>query len=91
MSGRKIISDEWFDREVGRLGGFEKIDPIIAPIVESLYANPYGYPIIQNDWVQLCRYATTKRVQGRPQYVVTFTIDESDGTVTFRDIFQKDY
>jgi len=91
MSGRKIISDDAFDREVERLGGFEKFDPILAPIIDGLYANPYGYPTIQHDWFPLCRYAMTKPARGLPAHVVTFTIDDSDGTVTLRDIFEKDY
>jgi hypothetical protein len=89
MAGRKIISDQWFDREVERLGGFEKLDPILAPIIESLYSNPYVYPTIQNDWVRLCRYAATKPAHGQPGFIVAFTI-ETDGAVTLHDIFEKE-
>lgn len=89
MAGRTIISDHCFDREVERLGGFEKVDPILAPIIDGLYSNPYGYPTIQADWFALCRYVVTKPVDDIPPLVVQFTI-EDDGTVILRGIFEKD-
>jgi hypothetical protein len=89
MHGRRIISDHLFDREVERLGGFEKIDRALLPIIDALSANPYGFRIIQDDWFPLCRYAVTKPFDGLPGFVVTFTIEE-DRTVILREIWEKD-
>jgi hypothetical protein len=89
MHGRKIISDQLFDREVERLGGFEKIDRALQPIIDALYANPYGFRVIQDDWFPLCRYAVTKPFDDLPGLIVTFTIEE-DRTVVLCGIWEKE-
>ena len=66
MAGRRVCSSHEFDRQVEELGGYEKFDDILAPIIDGLYYNPYGYCIAQNDWVKLCRYARTIPQHERP-------------------------
>ena len=85
MPGRRIVSDHAFDRQVERLGGYERLDPVLNPVIDSLYANPYGAFMVEDDWVPLCRYVCTKAVLGLPAFLVIFTI-EDDGTVLLREI-----
>lgn len=91
MRGRRIYSSHLFDRQVERLGGYEKLDPILEPVIDGLYLNPYGYTLIQNDWIQACRYAHTIPRGDVPGLVIIFTI-ENDGAVELREIWpDEDY
>jgi hypothetical protein len=85
MPGRRVVSDHAFDRQVERLGGYERLDLVLNPVVDSLYANPYGALTIEDDWFPLCRYVSTKPQNGLPAFLVIFTI-EDDGTVLLREI-----
>jgi|HubBroStandDraft_6_1064221.scaffolds.fasta_scaffold63714_2 hypothetical protein len=82
---RVVVFDQTFDDAVERYGGYERLDIVLAPIVDGLYANPYGYPLVQDDWYALCRYARTKAFEGIPEFIVSFTI-EDNGEVVIRDI-----
>jgi hypothetical protein len=89
--GRRIYSDAEFDQQVAALGGYEKLDPALNPVIDGLYDDPYGYPIIQNDWISLRRYARTIPQNGLPGFVVTFVIQE-DGTIELCEIWpDEDY
>lgn len=57
---REIIESPDFQRAVEGLGGYRAIDLALAPLIEGLYLNPYGFPRFENDWVSF-RYARTKR------------------------------
>ena len=82
---RRVLFDQSFDVAVERYGGYERLDIILDPIVDGLYANPYGYPVIEDDWYPLCRYARTKAIWDIPEFIVSFTI-EDNGEVVLRDI-----
>ena len=82
MAGRRVLSDHGFDRQVERLGGYEKLDSILYPVVDSLYANPFGAPVIdETEWMPLCRYICTKPQRGLPGFTVLFTIEDDDSVV----------
>jgi len=82
---RRVLFSDEFGEMVKRYGGYERLDPILAPIVDGLYENPYGYPTVEDDWFSLCRYAKTKPTIELPEFIVAFTI-EDDGTVILPDI-----
>jgi hypothetical protein len=91
MAGRRICSSHEFDRQVETLGGYEKLDPILSPIIDGLYIDPYGYRLIQNDWIPLCRYAHTIPQDSLPAFIVLFVIEE-DGGIELREIWSdEDY
>lgn len=61
---RRVVSEASFDAAVARLGGYQRLDPVLFPVIDSLYADPFGFPSIEDDWTPLCRYATTKPTAG---------------------------
>jgi len=43
--------------------------------------NPFGFPLIENDWVRI-RYARTTMIEGYiPPLVVAFVIDENNDVI----------
>lgn len=86
MPGRRVRSSHDFDRQVEELGGYEKLDPVLDPVVDGLYDNPYGYNVIQDDWIPLCRYARTVPQDDLPAFVILFVIEE-DGAIELREIW----
>jgi hypothetical protein len=86
MRGRRVLSSHEFDRQVAELGGYEKLDSVLEPVIDGLYEDPYGYPLIQNDWVPLCRYTHTIPQDDLPSLVVMFTIKD-DGAVELCEIW----
>jgi len=86
MADRRVASNPAFDRQVEKLGGYERLDPVLFPVIDSLYANPYGaFLVDENEWTQIGRYIITKPTHDLPAFVVTFTI-EDDGMVLLREI-----
>ena len=86
MAGRRVVSDHNFDRQVEKLGGYEKLDPILYPLIDSLYANPFGAAVIdEGEWMPLCRYICTRPQLDLPAFTVIFTIEDDD-TVVLREI-----
>jgi hypothetical protein len=81
---RQIIFDAEFDIAVEQLGGYILIDAALDPILDGLYRNPYGFPMIENDWIRI-RYVVTKPTGYLPSLVVTFTI-EMNGDVILRHV-----
>ena len=78
---RNIIEGEQFALSVERLGGYRAIDRALETIIEALVRNPYGFPLIENDWVRI-RYARTTMIE---RYIapllVAFTIDDQGNVV----------
>lgn len=88
---RRVYSSAEFDRQVADLGGYEKLDPVIGPVVDGLYDDPYGYPVIQHDLIPLRRYARTIPQDDIPGLVITIIIQE-DGIVELSEIWaDEDY
>ena len=86
MADRRVVSDQQFDRQVERLGGYERLDRILYPVIDSLYANPFGTSVIdESDWMPLCRYVSTIPQDGLPGFTIIFTIEDDD-TVVLREI-----
>jgi hypothetical protein len=81
---RQIIFDPEFDAAVANLGVYILVDEALDPIIDGLSRNPYGFPLIENDWVRV-RYVVTKPTAYLPSLVVTFTI-ESNGDVILRHV-----
>jgi len=77
---RSIISTHEFDRQVGELGGAKAIDDALAPFIEALTKDPYGFPLFQNDFTSF-RYLRTREVAMAPALVIVFTIDENKNVV----------
>jgi hypothetical protein len=81
---RNIVYDPAFTAAVERLGGYILVDDALDPILDGLSLNPYGFPLIENDWVRI-RYVITKPTGYLPSLVVMFTI-ETNGDVTLRHV-----
>jgi hypothetical protein len=78
---RQIIEGEHFPECVEQLGGYRAVDLALEAIIEGLTNDPYGFPLIENDWVRI-RYARTKTIQGYiPALIVAFTIDERGNVI----------
>ena len=78
---RQIIEGEYFAESVERLGGYRAVDLALETIIEALMQNPYGFPIIENDWCKI-RYARTTMIEGYiPPLVVAFIITEENDVV----------
>jgi hypothetical protein len=78
---RNIIEGEHFALSVERLGGYRAIDLALETIIEALVRNPYGFPLIENDWVRI-RYARTTMIERYiPPLVVAFTLDDEGNVV----------
>jgi hypothetical protein len=53
----------------------------LETIIEALMRNPFGFPLIENDWVKI-RYAKTTMIEGYiPPLVVAFTIDHNNNVI----------
>lgn len=76
---RAIIEGEFFAKCVQELGGYRAIDLALETIIEALMQNPYGFPLVENDWCRI-RYARTNMIEGYiPPLVLAFSItDEND-------------
>lgn len=78
---RLIIEGEYFAECVERLGGYRAVDLALETIVEALMQNPYGFPLIENDWCKI-RYARTNMIEGYiPPLVVAFTITAENDVI----------
>ena len=62
------------------LGGYERIDVALETVYQALAVNPYGFPLIENDFTR-ARYVVTRPIRTVPALVWLFTIDEN-GNVT---------
>jgi hypothetical protein len=84
---RLIIEGKYFAECVERLGGYRAVDLALETIVEALMQDPYGFPVIENDWCKI-RYVRTKMIEGYiPPLVVAFTItDEKDVILEWAEI-----
>lgn len=86
---RVVVFEETFAFAVEAFGGYQRLDRILEPVVDSLYANPFGAQLVEDNWFPLCRYIVTKPLDDLPSFVITFTIDE-DEVVSIRDIFKNE-
>ncbi|MFZ5732127.1 MAG: hypothetical protein ACOY4O_05290 [Pseudomonadota bacterium] len=78
---RQIIEGEHFASCVEQLGGYRAVDLALETIMEALLQNPYGFPLIENDWCRI-RYARTKMIEGYiPPLVVAFTITDDNDVI----------
>lgn len=84
---RQIIEGEHFASCVEQLGGYRAVDLALETIMEALLQNPYGFPLIENDWCRI-RYARTKMIEGYiPPLVVAFTIaDDNDVILEWAEV-----
>jgi hypothetical protein len=84
---RQIIEGQYFEKCVENLGGYRAVDLALETIVEALMQNPYGFPLLENDWCKI-RYARTKMIEGYiPPLVVAFRItDENDVVLEWAEI-----
>jgi hypothetical protein len=78
---RNIIEGVGFPECVAKLGGYRAVDRALETVIEALVRNPYGFPLIENDWVKI-RYAKTTMIEGYiPPLIVAFTINEHNDVV----------
>lgn len=75
MRSREIRYSKDFEDCVASLGGWRAVDEALEPIMDGLEKNPYGFKMIENDFVKV-RYAHTLHCGTVPALVVAFTIDE---------------
>ena len=78
---RNIVWSAEFAQQVENAGGAETIDDALAPIVDALTRNPYGFEKFENDFTSF-RYAKTEPIVGQVgALTVIFTIDEDKNVV----------
>lgn len=78
---RSIIEGEYFAECVERLGGYRAVDLALETVIEALLRNPFGFPLIENDWCKI-RYARTKMIEGYiPPLVVAFIVNENNDVI----------
>ena len=78
---RNIIEGSDFAGFVDQLGGYRLIDEALDPILEALSSDPYGFPLIENDFVRV-RYVTTRSIEERiPALIIAFIINENQDVV----------
>lgn len=53
---RSIVWSTDFTEQVEKAGGARIVDDALAPILDALMRNPYGFPKAENDWTSF-RYA----------------------------------
>ncbi len=85
---RNIRADHEFDAAVQRIGGYRFVDDAMEPIMDGLYRNPWGFSLIENDWLRV-RYAITKPTAALPPLIVLFQI-ESNNDVTLLHIEESE-
>ena len=59
------------------LGGYERIDRALDPVIEGLSVNPYRYEKIESDFYQ-ARYVVTRSVGDVPPLVWIFRIEANN-------------
>jgi hypothetical protein len=78
---RSIIWSTDFTEHVQKAGGARIVDEALAPILESLMRNPYGFPREENDWTSF-RYARTDAIPGKlGSLTIIFTIDNHKNVI----------
>ncbi|HVH77624.1 MAG TPA: hypothetical protein VM755_22130 [Stellaceae bacterium] len=83
-----MVFEASFEAAVAQLGGYQRLDSVLFPVIDSLYADPFGFPVVEDGWIPFCRYAVTKPTLELPAFIVVFTIDEE--MVSLRDIFENE-
>lgn len=74
---RNIIWGHEFTQQVEKAGGARVVDEALAPIIDALMRNPYGFPKIETDYTSF-RYARTEAVPGvLGPLTVVFVLDEN--------------
>ncbi|HEY0330462.1 MAG TPA: hypothetical protein VGC77_15365 [Rhodopseudomonas sp.] len=57
------------------------MDLALETVVEALMQNPFGFPLIENDWCRI-RYARTRMIERYiPPLVIAFTITPENDVV----------
>jgi hypothetical protein len=78
---RQITEGEYFAECVERLGGYRALDLALETILDALLLNPFGFPLIENDWCRI-RYARTRMIEGYiPPLIVAFVINEDNDVI----------
>ncbi|HVX79822.1 MAG TPA: hypothetical protein VHB23_00485 [Devosiaceae bacterium] len=77
---RNIISSPAFDAAVELLGGYRAIDAAMAPVIEALASNPYGFPLFESDQFSF-RWLITHEIAWVPPLVIVFRIDEDKNVI----------
>jgi hypothetical protein len=78
---RLIIEGPYFAKCVEELGGYRAVDRALEAVIDGLVNNPYGFPLVENDWCHI-RYARTKTIEGYiPTLLVAFVIDENGNVI----------
>lgn len=78
---REIIWSAEFTEGVEALGGAAIVDRALEPVLEALSRNPYGFQLLENDWVSF-RVIRTKAIgYDVPALIISFTIDENRNVV----------
>lgn len=77
---RLVIFAASCDIAATALGGYERIDCSLEPMMQGLVVNPYGFPLIESDYYR-ARYISTIPINDLPALIWVFTID-ADNNVT---------
>ena len=84
---RNVVFAPSFDKAILQFGGYMFLAPILSPVIDALRSDPYGFELVEDDWIPLCRWARTKAVGRLPEFLILFTI-ENTGDVVLRDVFE---
>lgn len=78
---RSITWSSEFSAQVEKAGGARLVDEALAPIMDGLMRDPYGFSKFESDRVSF-RYAKTIPIPGKlGALTVIFTIDEEKNVV----------
>jgi hypothetical protein len=77
--GRNIFFSENCNAAAEAVGGYQRIDVSLIPILDALERNPYGFPKVESDWFS-ARYIVTKPFEGSPALIWLFFV-EANGDV----------
>lgn len=88
MPGRQIVFSKKCDTAAKALGGYQCIDISLDAAWDALNLNPYGFPLIENDWFS-ARIIVTKPVGNLSALVWVFVIEEG-GSVLIDHVEEYD-
>lgn len=78
---RNIVWSEHFSQQVEKAGGARLVDEALAPIMDGLVRNPYGFGLHETDYFSF-RYAKTQALPGKlGALTIIFTVNDVNDVV----------
>lgn len=77
---REIFFSPNCDEAADKIGGYQRLDDSLIPVLDALEKNPYGFPKNESDWYSY-RAIITKPFQKCPSLLWIFYIETSGNVV----------